>query len=588
MALDERFVVSSDIEQLYRDKDTGLPLANGKLKFYRDIARNEPKPVYQISGAPPNYTYVSMGSVIDLSAIGTVQNQGQDNEIIYWFPYDGTPDDSQGNIDLYYVVCEDSAGTVQFTREGWPNVTAANSPQDQTNQNFENQISNPTFTNTFLNADIDNVFTFTAAVDTVVPIAPDWDLVCTGTGTVTIKVVKLHGSQNVPASPPVSLDITVSSGITGCILSQKFYKNSGLWASTTDNSIYLYGSFVAQNLDAGTSSIKMYYRESTPGYTPILIVNGAFSSPFESVNGTTQIPIPSSSSSDPDGFVEIYLQFGAQTHTQLTAVQLIPSVGLPASIFSEDLNSSNRNESFQGDYYIPRCADKRISSFLTGWDFVLNPWQFGSTFTVDSTPDYKIDQTIIYGHTTTALTASKGTSTRGLTLLSSVAGAFCMTQYLTEEQAYQLVTDKMSVNFFGWQELNLIPSTKVTARIYLFCAPQSASIPILPNKIGTLNANGTYDLSDLTWSEVTRDGLPRPEFQLQQINHYGDINDLKDNGLAIIILFLLFHSWALSLFNTTKASKVLAPHFLTETPIRNHNRDKKRNVKGLSFTYFEP
>lgn len=536
MALDERFVVSSDIEQLYRDKDTGLPLANGILKFYRDTARNEPKPVYQIAGDPPNYTYTSMGSVINLSAVGTVQNQGQDNEVIYWFPYDGTPEDSQGNVDLYYVVCESSSGEVQFTREGWPNVTAANSPEDQTNQNFENQIANPTFTNTFLNANIDNVFTFSGATGLPkddIPIAPDWNLRVTGTGTVTLKLIPLHGSQNVPSSPPVALDIDVSSGISGCLLVQRFSKNSGLWASTTEKDLYLYGSFVAQNQDGGTGSILMKYQESTAGYSPALVVNGAFTTPYEVVKGISS-RIPASLDSDPNGYVEIFLQFATQSHTQITAIQVIPSVGLPASILSQDINSSNRNEAFQGDYYIPRASKKTQSSYLTAWDFPVNPFQFAASGSITTVADYICDQTIACSKTNN-VTWARDSVTKGLHFTTTgTSDAFYVLQYLSGAEVKAMLGNRLSVNVFGYQKDT---NANVTSHIYLYRSKLTPTappmIPTLPTTIGDIATDGTFALNVSSvlngWTEIPRSGLKTPVFDLNKSVLNADIYSEKND-----------------------------------------------------------
>jgi hypothetical protein len=135
MALDSRLIIASDLQSLFRDKDTGLPLRNGVIAFYEDEARTISKPVYKLSGSPPNYSYVSLGSEITLSSIGTMQDDNTGDDIIlYYFPFEGTPEDSDGNVELYYVTVENESGVNQFTREAWPNfINTESSSTDFTN-----------------------------------------------------------------------------------------------------------------------------------------------------------------------------------------------------------------------------------------------------------------------------------------------------------------------------------------------------------------------------------------------------------------------------------------------------------------------
>jgi len=146
MALDSHFVIASDLQSLLRDKDTGLPLRNGVIYFWKDAARSEPKDVYKLSGSPPDYSYVNIGSQINLTAAGTISdNENPANDIIlYYFPYEGTPD-NPGDVELYYVQVYSEGGTtsgvLQFTRQAWPNIVAA----DTTQTDFTNYIPNGQF-----------------------------------------------------------------------------------------------------------------------------------------------------------------------------------------------------------------------------------------------------------------------------------------------------------------------------------------------------------------------------------------------------------------------------------------------------------
>lgn len=119
MALDSRYVTTTSLEEIFVDKDTGELLANGTITFYEDDNRAVPKLVYELTGAPPNYTYTAFPNPITLSSVGTVQDNGGTNTPIYYFPYD-----ANGDVQLYYIVVKNSDGVVQFTREGFPNTTS--------------------------------------------------------------------------------------------------------------------------------------------------------------------------------------------------------------------------------------------------------------------------------------------------------------------------------------------------------------------------------------------------------------------------------------------------------------------------------
>lgn len=123
MSLDSRYIIASDLQSVFRDKDTGRPLRNGVIYFWADQARTIPKSVFKITGTPPNYSYVDLGAVINLTSIGTVSDNGPNDIILYYFPYD-----SDNNVELYFVQVYSEGGNItgvfQFSREGWPNFSA--------------------------------------------------------------------------------------------------------------------------------------------------------------------------------------------------------------------------------------------------------------------------------------------------------------------------------------------------------------------------------------------------------------------------------------------------------------------------------
>jgi hypothetical protein len=113
------------------DKNTGFPLAGGIVTFYKDQARTELKPVYQISESPPNYSFTVLPNPMTLSSIGTFQDNSGNDIVPYFFPYD-----ENGNKELYYITVDSSLLVPQFTREGEPNTSGIDINASIVTKNF--------------------------------------------------------------------------------------------------------------------------------------------------------------------------------------------------------------------------------------------------------------------------------------------------------------------------------------------------------------------------------------------------------------------------------------------------------------------
>lgn len=144
MTPDSRFVCSSDIEAYLNDKLTGLPLAAGVVKFYSDIDGITPKSVYQLTGYPTP-TFSALGTTLTLNSVGSYQDNLGNPIAVYYFPFQGTPDNSNGTTELYYVTVENSGGTQQETRHFWPPLAANLSPVVNGNDGVKNYIPNGQF-----------------------------------------------------------------------------------------------------------------------------------------------------------------------------------------------------------------------------------------------------------------------------------------------------------------------------------------------------------------------------------------------------------------------------------------------------------
>lgn len=546
MALpDNPYIVTSDVDTFFVNKDTGLPLANGLLYFYKDSARTVKKNVYQISGNYPSYTFdTPFPNPIVLSAVGTVQNASGDNLVIYYKPYD-----DDGNIEKYYVVCTDQNGVEQFTRTDWPNIEASSSPlpPDQEDNNLSNQISNPTFSNILINDGLVTTYSVTAATDQEFLCAPNWTFVISGTGTVKVQRTAIAGSDNIETNPPYVLDVEVSSGITSCKLRQRFEKNSGLWSKTDAADVFLNGSFLAKSLTGSTTNLKLYYSEST-GNSNIVIVNGTVTTAYSVLKGTSAIP--KSLNTDVNGYTDIFFSFSESSHVVLSSIQLIPTNTNVVTDFPQDFDSSNRNESYQGDYYIPRLSARTGASLLTGWDFTMSPWQFGSTpQSLATSSKYVVDQTICAMSAGSTIDVTQvGATTRGLQFKTlSATGACYMLQYLEVSEAKKILRNRLSVNVFG--SINA-DTGSVTTRVYMYRTDSTGSFPISSTgeSIGDVDTLGNFILDPtrgLNWTEIPRNGLGQAQANMAQgFNDYGfsgwNVPDSQISGtnkFAIVVTF---------------------------------------------------
>src|SRR5277367_512803 len=533
MGLNPLYFVTSDLEGYFVDKDSGLPLAGGTLSFYRDVARNTPKTVYELTGAPPDYSYVALPNPVVLSSVGTPMDNGGDNIVIYYYPYD-----DEGNLDLYYVVCEDSNGVVQFTREAWPNLTSSTSPT-QNDFSIQNQISNSQFTQVFINQNQTTTYTVSSATNQDFEFAPNWDFVISGTGTVIVQQIPIEGNAQIVTSPPYVLDVNLSSGITACYLRQRFYNNSGLWASTATQSIFLSGVLIAINENSGTTGIQMFYQESTGG-PPISIMDASFdNSGYQALIGATTDPIPISTNTD-EGFsayIDIYISFLPSSHIRISSIQVVPTLNEEgADLIPYELNSSNREQALMGDYYIPRLNTRPVPSFLTAWDFPLNPFQFAASGNLTTTAAYICDQTIGVAGSSGNVAFAPDAVTNGLGFTTAGTNdSFYILQYLSGAQAQKMLGTRLSVNVFGYMTSN---SSNVTMQTYLCRAPSTSTIPTLATTIGTVDTSGVLTLTAAGWTIIPRSGLPTPSAVLTYVSADSSIpnftNDMGFTGWEII------------------------------------------------------
>lgn len=133
------YTMAPALAERYVEKITGLPLASGYLKFFSDVNRGDTKQVYQRTGSPPDYTYVAIGSQVNLNINGiTVDEFGNPIKPIYNLL------DVNGDKELYFVEVYNSGDVLQYTQEGWPLTNVIEESADAATD-VTNYIANPQF-----------------------------------------------------------------------------------------------------------------------------------------------------------------------------------------------------------------------------------------------------------------------------------------------------------------------------------------------------------------------------------------------------------------------------------------------------------
>ncbi len=108
-------MIAASLQELFRDKDTGLPLRSGYVEFFEDEDRVVPKAVFQLTGSPGAYNYIPLENPVPLTGIGSTSD-GEGNDIPwYYYPYD-----ENGELQLYYARIYNSGDVFQFDRQAWP------------------------------------------------------------------------------------------------------------------------------------------------------------------------------------------------------------------------------------------------------------------------------------------------------------------------------------------------------------------------------------------------------------------------------------------------------------------------------------
>ena len=527
MAIDPRYIPAFTIETVILDKDTGAPLSGGIVTFEQDNQPGTLKNVYQITGTSPDYTYTELPNPMTLSSIGTFEDSLSNPVVPYFLPYDDAD-----NVELYRVIVESSAGTEQFTREAVPYVDQTNDPEDSA-INFSNELTNPQFANVvFDTVSSSYAYTFTGAVLETVALGAGWDLVVSGTGTVTVSQTKPVGTINILTNPGTLLNIT-SAGVSSVRLRQRLYGSPNLFGNGRVTTTITGKTFSSSNV-----TMQVLYSQSNGAISDLAILTDIFPQSQNYVTISESAPIPLSNSVDnyPDAYVDIDIVIPLNINIEITSVQVVSTGQLVVSPIEYDQSSNDRQIDYEFNYFKPQLDFKPIPSMLTGWDFPLNPAQpRGTAMNITTTPQYTWDQTIatsVVGNM--ALVRNAVTGGYQATTANNTE-AFYVMQYLSGSQARKMLNTQLSVNIDAFRTQT---GGTVTARVYLYRATAAAVFPTMPTTIGTIAASGVFTLTAANWTLIPRGNQGQAQGALSTVDttDYTTLNDVEDlqfNGWEI-------------------------------------------------------
>ena len=311
MPLDNRYVLAPSLQMYFVNKDTGLPLANGKVYFYKDNT-SVPKDVFTIVASGSDFTYTVLPNPSTLSAVGTFQNASGVDILPYYFPFDI----ATGDVELYRIEVYDSLGVLQFTRVGWPNTIFDETTSAEDVTNF---VPNGQFLlHTDVPASSANGFIAGKISDNQTYIAQGgWSFVKAATGSTDLVTFTRYNTPvgSPSGNPRYAVNISntvVGTGVTRRDLCLKFPDVNTFSSTANKYNFYFEGRAVNSNNTNITLILHKYFgsggsAETFEDITTFSLLNNEFTSfKFPILFGTNE---SKTLGSGEDDYVELIIRF---------------------------------------------------------------------------------------------------------------------------------------------------------------------------------------------------------------------------------------------------------------------------------------
>lgn len=564
------YVACFPLQEYFVNKDTGFPLANGYVEFFSDPAFTVPKDVYQqsyVAAPTETYTYTSLGSVLQLSLVGTFQDANGADIIPFLFPYTGTPQ-APGTVQLYWIRVWSGNPSVQgsvlqFTRAAWPpNLVQSSSPTDVF-ESSQNLFTNPEFSIVnFVPDSGQTFFTITAAGVGSMEIAPGWMLSWSGAGTIKLTQESIVDASLIQTNPSYALKIDVAAGVTNVKLTQRLYQSPRVF----DERYLSVAAFVKSN--SGTAdTIKINYVSSNAVSYEVLNGVTTTNQEFKLLAGFGGAPVFITQTNNTDSPLTGYVDFTLEvplaritTFTSFFGVTVQNASSLVTNV--QQTNAQQTNGMFW--YYKPQLEYKPIPSYTLGWDFAMNPFQAQGTAGVLYNPTspgksaYVADQTLLFQSTVNTTTVSQVDNRAIKLAVATNPSSLALIQYLGPREAQELLNNPVCSQIRA-----KVSTGTLRGQIHLYYTTVDATLPVMTNYSATSTVGGYTLVSAVdnttgaptvggggnygTWIEVTRDTLGAANFTLSStMSEYGFAgwNESAVAGISSAKFFAIVVSFA--------------------------------------------
>jgi len=404
----------------------GLPLNDEYFAFFlTNTLPYLPQNVYR----DPQGTTVWTGDIVEFLPNGTLpDNLYFDPNLVYRIEI------RHGNTQSAPLIYEIN----NFVPEnGNSIITGSLSILTAANQVSNGNFSNVFFTPTLLSAPQPSLTITTAGT---YEIAPDWELVLTGTGTSILTQI-IYSGQAINSSPnAINFALQINnSGWTSAVLRQRFHGNGAIFTGGAVN------LSVVARAEVTSELISLSYVPSDSGFPAAVVVNRTLTTgDYQIVSGTVNLSPSINTDLSTVAYVDFVITLPTSGIVDITDVQMVgQNTPIPngidlATILPEyQQQTEERNLDHLFHFYADNLLHKPKRSIAVGWNFPLNPWQFTTTTltTIAAQTAYTADQTILHQEAASQIKIGQNVAMERFNLLvqpvtASTTCRFALIQYV--------------------------------------------------------------------------------------------------------------------------------------------------------------